>query len=223
MGTIKLRAGCSSLASVIFFFSPIFAGAASPASTALRPAQAQGPRTDRARWFPLRLPPQLKGHPSRVPMCYSSGYTLVITFGTPLCDAVGIDYQLTGLALADMPAEFDGLLEGQPQRAGVALGDSGRPQHHDIDALVRDAVKGITKEEIEEATKWIGGLDRINRARGVCMALEELWNHRNNVHIKGLPTSELDLYKVEHLNAPHGALLVLMSKLKAWHAGRELG
>ena len=28
-------------------------------------------------------------------------------------------------------------------------------------------VKGIKKEEIEEATKWIGGLDRINKTRGI--------------------------------------------------------
>ena len=27
--------------------------------------------------------------------------------------------------------------------------------------------KGVTKGEIEEATKWIGGLDRINKARGI--------------------------------------------------------
>lgn len=28
-------------------------------------------------------------------------------------------------------------------------------------------VKGVSREEIEEATKWVGGLDRINKARGV--------------------------------------------------------
>jgi hypothetical protein len=55
-------------------------------------------------------------------------------------DAVGIDHELAGLALADMPAELKRLLEGQPQRAGISLGHGGRPQHHDIDALVRDSV-----------------------------------------------------------------------------------
>ena len=28
-------------------------------------------------------------------------------------------------------------------------------------------IKGVNKEEIEEATKWVGGLDRIHRARGI--------------------------------------------------------
>jgi hypothetical protein len=55
-------------------------------------------------------------------------------------NAVGIHQQFAGLALADMPAEVDGLLEGKSQRAGVALDHGGRPRHHDIDALVRDAV-----------------------------------------------------------------------------------
>ena len=66
---------------------------------------------------------------------------------------------------------------------------------------------------LKEATKngWI--------SQEQCTALEELWKHRNNVHIKKLRGySELDLYKVEHVNGPHNALLVLMSKLKAWHA-----
>ena len=31
--------------------------------------------------------------------------------------------------------------------------------------------------------------------------------------------SELDLYAVDHVNAPLNALLILMSKLKAWHCG----
>src|SRR5437867_5799038 len=28
-------------------------------------------------------------------------------------------------------------------------------------------LKGVSKEEIEEATRWVGGLDRIHRARGI--------------------------------------------------------
>src|SRR6202521_5086696 len=65
---------------------------------------------------------------------------LALGVGLGAGDAVGIDHQLAGLSLADMPAEFDGLLKGQPQRAGVGFGHGGRPQHHDIDALVGDAV-----------------------------------------------------------------------------------
>jgi hypothetical protein len=53
-----------------------------------------------------------------------------------------------------------------------------------------------------------------------CAALEQAWEHRNNVHIKVLANSELDLYEAEHVNAPHAALLVLMSNLKAWHFER---
>jgi hypothetical protein len=48
-------------------------------------------------------------------------------------------------------------------------------------------------------------------------SLEQLWNHRNNVHIKFLENSERDLYQVDHVNAPLAALLVLMANLKAWH------
>jgi len=66
---------------------------------------------------------------------------------------------------------------------------------------------------IEEAEKrgWI--------SQEQCTALKELWKNRTNVHIKKLRgNSELDLYKVENVNAPHEALLTLMSKLKTWHA-----
>jgi hypothetical protein len=80
---------------------------------------------------------------------------LGIGLGAP--DAVGIDHQLAGLALADMPAELDRLLEGQPQRAGIALGDGGRPQHHDVDALVGKAV--MTQRAGDPA----GGVVRIPR------------------------------------------------------------
>jgi hypothetical protein len=68
------------------------------------------------------------------------------------------------------------------------------------------------KVRLQEATKrgWISQMQ--------CATLQQLWDHRNNVHIKILENSELDLYKVEHVNHPHSALLVLMSKLKAWHA-----
>ena len=39
--------------------------------------------------------------------------------------------------------------------------------HHAWRVPAESKVKGVSKDEIEEATKWIGGLDRINRARGV--------------------------------------------------------
>jgi hypothetical protein len=52
-------------------------------------------------------------------------------------------------------------------------------------------------------------------------ALDGLWDHRNNVHIKFLENSERDLYKVEHVNAPLDALHALLASLKDWHtAGR---
>jgi len=39
--------------------------------------------------------------------------------------------------------------------------------HHGWRIPAESKIKGISKEDIEEATKWIGGLDRIHRARGV--------------------------------------------------------
>ena len=33
-------------------------------------------------------------------------------------------------------------------------------------------IKGVAKDEIEEATKWVGGLDRINRARGLLVCYD---------------------------------------------------
>ena len=39
--------------------------------------------------------------------------------------------------------------------------------HHAWRIPAESKVKGVTKNEIEEATKWIGGLDRINNARGI--------------------------------------------------------
>ena len=39
--------------------------------------------------------------------------------------------------------------------------------HHAWRVPAESKVKGVTKDEIEEATKWIGGLDRIHKARGV--------------------------------------------------------
>lgn len=39
--------------------------------------------------------------------------------------------------------------------------------HHAWRVAAESKIKGLKKEEIEEATKWIGGLDRINKARGI--------------------------------------------------------
>src|SRR5208282_3680465 len=39
--------------------------------------------------------------------------------------------------------------------------------HHAWRRDPKSAVKGVAKEELEEATKWIGGLDRIHRTRGI--------------------------------------------------------
>jgi type III restriction enzyme len=39
--------------------------------------------------------------------------------------------------------------------------------HHAWRIPAESKVKGVSKEEIEEATKWVGGLDRIHQARGI--------------------------------------------------------
>ena len=39
--------------------------------------------------------------------------------------------------------------------------------HHAWRVPAESKVKGVSKDEIEEATKWIGGLDRIHRSRGI--------------------------------------------------------
>ena len=44
--------------------------------------------------------------------------------------------------------------------------------HHAWRVPAESKIKGLKKEEIEEATKWIGGLDRINRARGILNAFD---------------------------------------------------
>lgn len=68
-------------------------------------------------------------------------------------------------------------------------------------------VKARLKKAKEMA--WISEEQRI--------VLDQLWDHRNNVHVKLLEDSERDLYKVEHVNAPHEALLVLLKGLCKWH------
>ncbi len=39
--------------------------------------------------------------------------------------------------------------------------------HHAWRIPAESKIKGVKKEDIEEATKWVGGLDRIHKARGI--------------------------------------------------------
>src|ERR1700730_9246585 len=52
----------------------------------------------------------------------------------------------------------EGLLEGEPQRAGVTLAHAGRPQHHHIDALVGDAV---TAQQPRDPAGGVLGIPRL--------------------------------------------------------------
>ncbi|MGH7307228.1 MAG: BPTD_3080 family restriction endonuclease [Candidatus Rokuibacteriota bacterium] len=44
--------------------------------------------------------------------------------------------------------------------------------HHAWRIPAESKIRGISREEIDEATKWIGGLDRINQARGILTAYD---------------------------------------------------
>jgi type III restriction enzyme len=44
--------------------------------------------------------------------------------------------------------------------------------HHAWRVPAESKVKGVTKDEIEKATKWVGGLDRINQACGILAAYD---------------------------------------------------
>jgi type III restriction enzyme len=44
--------------------------------------------------------------------------------------------------------------------------------HHAWRVPAESKVKGVAKQDVEEATKWVGGLDRINTARGVLAAYD---------------------------------------------------
>lgn len=93
----------------------------------------------------------------------------------------------------------------------VCLWIPGRPR---TDVLSKNADAGV-KPRLEEAVNrgWISEQQRAS--------LEKLWEHRNNVHLKFLENSERDLYQVEHVNAPHAAVLDLMAKSKTWHTKRQ--
>ena len=44
--------------------------------------------------------------------------------------------------------------------------------HHAWRMPPKTAVKGISKDEIEEAMQWVGGLDRIHKTRGILTCLD---------------------------------------------------
>jgi type III restriction enzyme len=44
--------------------------------------------------------------------------------------------------------------------------------HHAWRVPAESKVKGVARDEIEEATKWVGGLDRINETRGILAAYD---------------------------------------------------
>jgi type III restriction enzyme len=44
--------------------------------------------------------------------------------------------------------------------------------HHAWRVPAESKVKGLSRDEIDEATKWVGGLDRIHRARGILIAYD---------------------------------------------------
>ncbi|MGB8988755.1 MAG: DEAD/DEAH box helicase family protein [Candidatus Sulfotelmatobacter sp.] len=48
--------------------------------------------------------------------------------------------------------------------------------HHAWRVPAESKVKGVAKEEIEEATKWVGGLDRCLGMR--CLRLDRIWSRR---------------------------------------------
>jgi type III restriction enzyme len=44
--------------------------------------------------------------------------------------------------------------------------------HHAWRVLPKVKIAGLSKDELKEATKWVGGLDRIHRARGILMCYD---------------------------------------------------
>ena len=46
--------------------------------------------------------------------------------------------------------------------------------------------------------------------------LKQLWDHRNNIHLRQLDTHEFNKYRTEHFNEPSEALNILMANLKNW-------
>jgi type III restriction enzyme len=44
--------------------------------------------------------------------------------------------------------------------------------HHAWRVPAGSKIRGVSKDDLEEATKWVGGIDRINRARGILRAYD---------------------------------------------------
>jgi hypothetical protein len=93
----------------------------------------------------------------------------------------------------------------------VSLQVPGLPRNKVLSKKCNAGVKPRVQDSVKRG--WI------SKEQGT--ALEQCWEHRNNVHLKLLEKSELDLYTVDHVNAPHAALLVLLPKLKEWN-GKDI-
>jgi hypothetical protein len=76
------------------------------------------------------------------------------------------------------------------------------------------SIKGV-KPRLDRAceNKWISEKERDS--------LKQLWDHRNNVHIRLLDTHEFNKYQPDHYNEPRRALDVLMANLKRWNEHRS--
>ena len=66
--------------------------------------------------------------------------------------------------------------------------------HHAWRVPPKSTIKGIKKEDIEEATKWVGGLDRINKARGI-LPVTTFQLRPSHLQVRGAPRK---LYLVDH-------------------------
>lgn len=67
-------------------------------------------------------------------------------------------------ALSDEAYTLDVLEDMAKAQNIVVINDEA---HHAWRISPKSTIKGLAKEEIEQATKWIGGLDRIHRTRGI--------------------------------------------------------
>jgi hypothetical protein len=59
---------------------------------------------------------------------------------------------------------------------------------------------------------WISDQDRDK--------LKELWQNRNNVHLRLLDSTEFNKYNVSHVTQPQESLTRLMTSLREWHLAR---
>ena len=84
----------------------------------------------------------------------------------------------------------DVLYEMAPARNVLVINDEA---HHAWRVPAESKVKGVAKADIEEAAKWVGGLDRIHRARGILtpMLASLSVNRRSGQDVQ--PSGGLDL------------------------------